>query len=81
MAGIPPEARIVLIILALWVVACVLAVSGAITLPAPPTWFDAWSRLIAAVAATAIAARVLWAVPRQLKDFLDGIRDLRQKQS
>jgi hypothetical protein len=68
----------VLIILAVWAAMALLAVFGVVTAPVPPPWFDAWSRLIAAVAGTAIAARVLWSVQKQLGEFLDEIKRQRR---
>jgi hypothetical protein len=64
----------VLIILSIWSVIAVLAVLNLVSLPSPPAWFDAWSRLIAAVAGTAIGARVLWSASQQLQAFLDRMK-------
>ena len=64
----------VLIVLAVWSVIAVLATSGMISLPSPPMWFDAWSKLIAAVAVAVIGARVLWSAPKLLQAFLDRMK-------
>ena len=64
----------VLIVLALWGLAAVLATLGVFTLPSPPMWFDAWSKLIAAVVAAVIGARVLWSAPQLLQAFLDRMK-------
>jgi hypothetical protein len=78
MPNLTPEGKTVGAILVVWAICCGVAVFGVVTLPPPPQWFDAWSKLVAAVAGTAVAARVLWTVPKKLQDFLDGIRDQRR---
>ena len=65
---------IVVVALFLWGVGAVLATCEVFTLPSPPAWFDAWSKLIAAVSAAVIGARVLWEAPKLLQEFLAKAR-------
>lgn len=69
----------VVIMLAVWTGLALFAVWEVMTLPVPPQWFDAWSKLIATIAVAAIGARVLWSVPAQLQEFLDRTLSARER--
>lgn len=56
MAQIPGTTG-VLVILALWAVIAVLSVVVPFTVPPPPAWLEAWTKLVAAAAASAIGIR------------------------
>ena len=70
MAQIPATTG-VLVIFGLWVVIAILAVVVPFTVPPPPLWLEAWTKLVTGAAVAAIGARVLWVAPKQLQEYLD----------
>jgi hypothetical protein len=63
-----PATTGVLVILGLWAVIAILSVVVPLTIPVPPLWFDAWTKL---AATAALGLRVLWVAPKQLQEYLN----------
>ena len=66
-----PATTGVLVILGLWAVIAILSVVVPLTVPVPPLWFEAWTKLAATAAAAALGLRVLWVAPKQLQEYLN----------
>lgn len=64
-------AKIVAAIVAIWIVLALFVGMVPVTIPAPPAWLSGWTALLALVVTTAVGARVLWEIPKVLREFLN----------